>query len=229
MLDVSRPLLADTRYCLDCSQSLRGVTEAVCPECGRRFDPLDPTTTGDVPFPMRRVLGRLAKGLAMFGIAATAIVVLLAAWGGSVLLVWLIAFALAPLLLGGLILALIPAILLSRRWRLACIVVPLIVASVVFTDWPFRLVFELHRARFDAAVAAIEAGGGTPPTGPMQIGLYRILAVQKAQSGDLGFKINGRRGGGVFLVHPAFTGTAPWFNTNWERDLGGGWWRVEQD
>lgn len=229
MSDRAAASSGSTRYCLGCNHPLRGVTEPVCPECGRGFDPHDPRTTGETPFPMRRVLGRLAKGLAMFGIAATAIVVLLAAWGGSDLFVWLIAFALAPLLLGGMILALIPPVMLSRRWRMACIAVPLIVASVAFTDWPFRLVFELHRAQFDAAVAAIEANGGTLPTGPMQIGLYPILAVKETPGGNLGFQISGGAGGGVFLVHPSPTGTFLWWNTNWEWDLGGGWWRVEQD
>jgi hypothetical protein len=228
MSDRAAASSGNTRYCLGCSHSLRGVTEPVCPECGRDFDPHDPRTTGESPFPVRRALGRLTRGLALFGIAVLLVAILCSAAGWREWM-WLFAFAMSPILLLGAVMAMIPPIMLSRRWRMACIAVPLIVASVVLTDWPFRLVFELHRARFDAAVAEIRAAEGRLPAGRMQIGGYQILAVKSKSEGSLGFQLTGGRGGGVFLVHLAPTGSLRGWNTNWELDLGGEWWMIYED
>lgn len=42
-------LIPDTAVCLGCGYSLRGLPEAICPECGRAFNPDDPTTYRDKP------------------------------------------------------------------------------------------------------------------------------------------------------------------------------------
>lgn len=39
--------LPDTACCLGCDYSLRGLPGVICPECGRAFDPDDPTTYRD--------------------------------------------------------------------------------------------------------------------------------------------------------------------------------------
>lgn len=41
------------RICLGCKYDLRGLDTPRCPECGRPFDPDDPTTTGPVPWHRR--------------------------------------------------------------------------------------------------------------------------------------------------------------------------------
>jgi len=229
MRDGDRSLSAAAGYCLGCSHPLRGVTEAVCPECGRGFDPSDPRTTGESPFPLRRAVARLAKAIVVFSVLMLGVEILLSAWGGSDAFVWMIAFAIAPVLLAGFVLALVPALFLSWPWRTASIATPLVLVSVLFTDWPFRVVFEAHRGAFDAAVAQIESSGGALPNGGLQIGLYPIRSVQRTPDGNLGFQVSGGSGGGVFLVHPSLDSTLLWWNTNWTQELGGGWWRVYQD
>lgn len=47
------PMSPDAR-CLSCGYQLRGLPEAVCPECARAFDPLDPTTFDGDPSRRRR-------------------------------------------------------------------------------------------------------------------------------------------------------------------------------
>jgi hypothetical protein len=228
MRDGVRAPLATAGYCLGCSHPLKGVSEPVCPECGSRFDPSDSRTVGESPFPLRRSIARLAKAIGFVCGLVLVLEILLSAWGGSDLLVWLIALSIAPVMLVGLVLSLIPALFLTWRWRIVGVATPLVLASVLFTDWPFRTLFEAHRARFDAAVAAIEASGALP-NGGLQIGPYPILSVQRTPDGNLGFQVSGGSGGGVFLVHPSPSGTFLWWNTNWYEDLGGGWWRVYQD
>lgn len=43
--------LPDTAVCLHCGYSLRGLPENVCPECGKAFDPAEPTTWRDTSQP----------------------------------------------------------------------------------------------------------------------------------------------------------------------------------
>jgi len=65
--DVDRSIPERRGYCLGCNHPLKGVTEAVCHEFGRRFDPADLRSVGEMPFPMRRVLARLARALVVLG------------------------------------------------------------------------------------------------------------------------------------------------------------------
>lgn len=230
MRNGDRTFPAASGYCLGCSHPLKGVTEPVCPECGRGFDPSDPRTFGESPFPLRRAVARLAKAIIVLSMAMLGVEILLSAWGGSdLLLVFLVAIAMAPVMLAGFVLSLIPALPLSRRWRAAGIAAPLVLASVPLTSWPFRLVFNTYRGAFDAAVAQIESSGGALPNGGLQIGPYPILSVKRTPDGNLGFQVSGGRGGGVFFVYPSPNSRFLWWNTNWEQDLGGGWWRVYQD
>jgi len=38
-----------TKYCLGCGYDLEHLRESSCPECGRTFDPTDPSTFGPLP------------------------------------------------------------------------------------------------------------------------------------------------------------------------------------
>ena len=38
-----------TKYCLGCGYDLDHLRERACPECGRTFDPTDPSTSGPLP------------------------------------------------------------------------------------------------------------------------------------------------------------------------------------
>ena len=56
-----------TPTCLTCGYLLHGLPDAVCPECGRPFDPADPTTFNPDPMKNRRSrrINRLAVAVAM--------------------------------------------------------------------------------------------------------------------------------------------------------------------
>ena len=51
---------SSARFCLDCRYDLTGLPESRCPECGRRFDPADPTSYSDgVMFDWRKAISSL--------------------------------------------------------------------------------------------------------------------------------------------------------------------------
>jgi hypothetical protein len=101
--------------------------------------------------------------------------------------------------------------------------------SIVVTDWPFRLVFELHRPALNRAAARIRSGQASPGAGPMRVGLSSFRIVRMAPNGNLGFQLTGGPWGGELLVQRAPGGGWIWYNTNWEQDLLGGWFRVYED
>jgi hypothetical protein len=47
-----RPPLPESASCLGCGYALRGLPEARCPECGRRFNPIAPSTMKPPPPPL---------------------------------------------------------------------------------------------------------------------------------------------------------------------------------
>jgi hypothetical protein len=87
-----------TRCCLGCGYSLRGLEEAICPECGRAFDPLNSATFIPTESCPRSVLGlltpvrwpvRLAATLSILLVIASAIV---GRFVAGVLALWLVVY-----------------------------------------------------------------------------------------------------------------------------------------
>jgi len=70
MLDKT-PIPLEAR-CLTCGYLLRGLPEPVCPECGRRFDPLAPSTFDTKPPEQRRRRRWVKRGGALLCIALLA-------------------------------------------------------------------------------------------------------------------------------------------------------------
>lgn len=226
------------RYCRSCGHLLRGLEVPRCPECGGAFDPADLRTTSSSPKPWRRILAGLAKVLIGLGVGVATIVVLFNAKWPDPLIAFLIGVGTAPVVLLGLLLCLIPSLPLRPRWRVLAILAPFAIVTTVWISWPFLIVFEFHRNAFEAETAAIRAasaGSGawswanSRHPGPDRIGLFSIRAIRETEQGNLGFQLSGDAGGGVFLVQPAPNSTFVWWNTNWQTNLGGGWWVVYQD
>jgi hypothetical protein len=225
------------RFCLSCRYNLAGLVTRECPECARPFDPADPTTTAEHPTLDERLLyARAAKVLtvAMAIIAAAAAII--CALGTDSLLRWIVGVLLSPLVLLLLFMACQPSAPLTPRWRLSGVLAAVVFISIIVIDWPFRITFELHRPAMNRAAAQIRAGqlatGGpttAPTTAPTTIGLFSFINVRTTPEGNIGFQLTGGPGGGEFLVHRARGSTWVWYNTNWEQNLLGGWYRVYED
>jgi hypothetical protein len=59
--------------------------------------------------------------------------------------------------------------------------------------------------------------------------MFSISNVRVAPNGNVGFQLTGGAGGGEFLVYRSRSGSWVWYNTNWEQNLLGGWFRVYED
>ena len=66
-------------------------------------------------------------------------------------------------------------------------------------------------------------------SGPVNVGLFRFQNFRMATNGNFGFQLTGGAGGGIFLVYSPQRTTWIWYNTNWEQNLLGGWYRVYED
>jgi hypothetical protein len=183
--------MPDTARCLGCGCLLRGLAGTLCPECGRRFDPADPSTYG----PRRRwrparppsLLECLACGL-------LATYVLLnargpARWGSA--WTWVLTFASVPfwLVLVAFYVVRLVAVLRhavraqghpqdeqrtrSLRWVVLPLCVLLILSSFLY-PWPLRVRFNLSRPAFDALLKGYEAGEFAPG---QSVGLYYVYGA----------------------------------------------------
>ena len=64
---------------------------------------------------------------------------------------------------------------------------------------------------------------------PQKIGMFRFHTVRQIENGNVGFQLTGGLGGGIFLVRVAPGSQRVWYNTNWETNLGSGWYHVYED
>ncbi len=218
------------QYCIDCRYPLAEIQATACPECGRTFDPANPRTTSAYPITnTNRTLAAAATVMTggLYLLTAAAVI-----WSGIAMDpmgLWLIAIALSPVLLTVLALVLTPALPISRRTRAGAIIAIVVFTITVITGWPMRVPFMLYRSTFEARVATIQAEGIDAPGLLANVGTFRVLAVRQSPHGNIGFQLSGSTAGGVYLVHRAPSTTWVWYNTNWERDLGDGWFLVYED
>lgn len=110
--------------------------------------------------------------------------------------------------------------------RICGVLFPLLIVSILWTYWPFRLTYLLHKKRLDEIVDQIRAGHS--PALPLQVGFFRIYGVQELD-GNIGLNIGGPTIGGTDLVREAPTSKRVWHNTNWEVELGDHWHYVYED
>jgi len=186
--------------CLNCRYPLHGLTEPRCPECGRAFDPSDPTSmwVPGVPGKLARALlrppGRLFDGLV---IAVGVLVLLDAAVPGNTICfaVVLVGMCLAAgfvwivHLLGFLVTAgrYQRAALQDRRaWRrwLFSPAVAAIVAVLVYLRVPLRFTFWISRPAMERLVAeAMEQRTGFQCLPPRSVGLYYARRIDRVVGG----------------------------------------------
>lgn len=178
--------------CIDCAYALRGLAEAVCPECARAFEPQDPSTYEIAG--KTRSWRRWAKapclwtvflsiGLTLYALndasvpGSSSIDVMFEIFApilGSIVLTDLIFRAIACRFHGR---QSVPTTLASPargRWR--WIVFPtcfLVVCAAGIVNWPLMARFSMSRAAFDRINQQI-ASGMPVPTGEVWVGLYRV-------------------------------------------------------
>ncbi len=203
--------ISDTASCLSCGYSLRGLPQAVCPECGRAFIPGDRTTytNGQTesrwPFqseaPPRWQAVVLPVGALVYLYWSSEPGGLLASVGFGaciVIPVGLAAIAVAALDYYGRIVALRadrrrasldrgdrPR---ERRWRWAVFPVFLaLILSVFVWSWPLQVRFRMSKPAFDRAVYRIQTGTD-PQSLRGQFGLYEVEYVRVWEPGTVYFQ-----------------------------------------
>ena len=228
------------RFCLSCRHSLRGIDSRRCPECGREFD-LDDTSTTAASASRFNLENNaeVARKLVWIGTTATIVFAFISAVGTDRVIIWMIGVLLTalaiPMVMCVWTVAFWPRTPFSRRYRMLAIIVPILALLIPLTNWPLRFSALLHRPLFNALADEIEAGQAPPS--PLQVGLFHVKNTRhRPDLGSVGFQLSGDAGGGVFLVRcPTGSvrqrGASPivWYNTNWEVDLGGGWFWVYED
>lgn len=229
------------RYCLDCGYLLTDFdAEGTCSECGRGFDARDPRSTGrrSSTFRNRRVIDRIFKASLVLTLLVFIADFVIAFMGGDAIVVFLIAFFSVPVLIILPITALVPSLDLRLRTRIIAFLLPILVVSIAwpantrlpfenpFWYWPFDLSFALHQSAVESFATRIRAGEIVETT--TRIGVLNFFDHTFAED-NLGLQLTGGKGGGIHLVQTVPGCRMIWWNTNWEKDLGGGWFLVEQD
>jgi hypothetical protein len=154
------PALATERpmgLCLDCGYALHGLPTPRCPECGRAFDPLDPTTMN---------MGRELSDLAKFVLGPVRWPVSLMSWGAIAVALW---YARLP---GGQI-ANSSSIWILLSLGVLWIVWPIVrwIAAKKY-GWPTSLLMRGQRLRLTVAVSILLAAVAIYRQLPLKAALY---------------------------------------------------------
>jgi len=174
------------------------------------------------------VLGTFVTVAVILSTFSAVLLVLISAAGAGQMMIWFLGFLCTPVALLA-ITALFPAVRVNRAVRVLAILSVFVIASVVFTGWPFRMVFSIHKPVLSAYVAKVRMGDVPLGRSRRQIGAVSVLDVRLSSDGNVGLQISGGPGGGIYLVHVAPGSNRIWYNTNWEQKLGNGWYRVYED
>ena len=198
----------DDRCCIGCGHVLQGATSRICSECGRGFDPDDPRTTARVGNRgFRRGLIRICSVLYWAFLIFAFAVTLYSFVGGHWILVGMLVVCSLPLALLQFTLLALPIQPISMRRRVLGCLVPLVVVSVPFTDWPMRANFMIHRNALQAIADRAYAGETFPRD--TRVGILRFRQIRQSRDeGHVGFQLDGGAGGGVHFVAtpPGFVG-----------------------
>jgi len=214
--------LPDTAVCLQCGYLLRGLPEMRCPECGRAFDPNDPSTFGPLPGPrwLRRWAEPPPRWQAYGIIGITFVLFYYYSLPGSLrsyppffdvlFLIWFALSAFISIGLDYLIRAVAWISYLPWRpaptkppdrvlWRWMAIPIGLLmIYTAPAYHWPLHVRFCLSQPAFER-VAQARLQGQQCDTKPRWVGLYYVRSIGGCGPGAIVFKIE-TRGKGVESV-----------------------------
>ncbi|MFZ9880026.1 MAG: hypothetical protein ACO3QC_01310 [Phycisphaerales bacterium] len=217
------------RYCRNCRHALDLAASRACQEGSHGFDPADPRSTLSTPHGSIATAAERVSRVSVPLLIAGGVASIFANASGWILHLWLGSCAFAPVLALVLLAASLPTARIPIRRRVVIVALAAILVSVPLTDWPLRVMFEAHRGAMDRQVE-LERARSSAPRGAIVVGLMRFMDVRwRPELHAVGFQLSGGAGGGVFLVHRDADANFVWHNTNWEKDLGDGWWFVYQD
>lgn len=216
------------RYCRRCLHSLRGVVSRRCPECGAAFDPHDSRTTNAHPWPgFWAALAKLARQLTILMTGFAGFAIGYSALGFHPLWLFLPAFAAVHIVLFMLFALAAPAIPLTWRWRVTGFAAIAVIVSVLFTHWPLRLTFVMHRPWLESIAQQVQAEGTIDS--PKCIGAFRFQRIIRNDRGSIGFKLNGSPGNGVHFVWSPTDSSHGWYNSATLARLGPHWYLIDED
>lgn len=210
---------------------LRGVVSGRCPECGRAFDADDPRTTSAHPHgDLLEFLAAFVRTIVVIAAILAGMVFVSSAFGTEVMVPFLFVLASAPLLLLMLILIALPMLPVKRWHRVAGVVLVAVIASAMYTHWPLRINFALHKPALERMAAEVRQSGNE--MGPRWVGIMPINRVKVYESRgqrSVGIQLSGGEGGGTFLVQQQPGAQFIWYNSCIQAELGDGWYCVHED
>lgn len=205
------------KYCTACHYRLDHLPENRCPECGRAFDPEDPTT-----FLGRNVISiwaRRGRPPGNWTLAATALFGILLLVGASMPKYETIgaSFCMAHVMLIALVMdygfriAAVSAVHVStpprackrtlgrRRWRWVPLpLLALMLLSAYYSPWLLQIRFGLSRPAFERTVQGLKSGTHTN-TGSQFVGLYHVTGIGRGRTGEWRFHMRSGLGKPVGL------------------------------
>lgn len=174
---------ASGRYCLECSYLLLGLAGNRCPECGREFDPFDPSTYLD--HPPERMEAHFANWIG--GLERLSWWVIVPVVGALALLIArgqpehtmalytpigiYLTFAGIPVIFG------LAGLGHISRWQVArVILISVLAISLVYSWWPLRLTFNWSRPALERLAEQVRTGQA--PATPIQVGAFTIRQTE---------------------------------------------------
>lgn len=210
-MDKTTVKVPETATCLACEYPLRGLPEAVCPECGRAFIPDDPNTYRNGPAKPRWPFQPVAPPGWQAEVLPVAIALYLyssSAPGGLGATVGLGACLVIPVGLAGitiLVLDFVGRVVAVRadrqrasldrgektrggRWRWVILPTTLAIAlSVILWSWPMRIRFHFSQPAFELAVRQVQTGAD-PRHLRGRFGSYEVGYIHCYKSGAIFFQ-----------------------------------------
>jgi hypothetical protein len=230
--------------CISCNYQLRGLVTPRCPECGREFDPNDPSTMNmgrKLSALDRFVLGPIRWPVISLTAGATGFVLWLSRLPGGRKTVPLAAIGVLGIVgLLWLVWPMMRAIVMKRtgwtrdqltagrkpRWVVGAVVV--FTAIAVYLNWPMQMAFWVSRPAMTSLANRILQSPNFSH-GDQWIGFYKVQDIRKASNGvkiTVEENVPGRYSSGFIYLPQVDPKRSPFKAYQF---IGNGWWSWRED